>query len=160
MKCFMAISRQKGVGLIEVLIAVLVLGVGILGAMVLQSNALKNNQSSLARTQAVVLSYAMLDALRINRVDALKGNYDMDKTCTPPSGNTLIANDQAYWIGALQEGLGGKLSTGEIGAGNASTTCGEIDCDSAGFCTIKVYWDDERGTSGEDNQVIETSTQI
>jgi len=141
--------RQQGVGLIEVLIAVLVLGVGVLGVMALQGTTLKNNQSSLARTQAVILSYAMLDALRINREEALAESYNMDKTCEAPSGNTLVKRDQNYWITSLKSGLG-----------DAETTCGEINCDAAGVCTITVYWDDSRGTGGSDAQTIATSTRI
>ncbi|HER34421.1 MAG TPA: type IV pilus modification protein PilV, partial [Halothiobacillaceae bacterium] len=43
---------QVGVGLIEVLIAVLVLSIGFLGMAALQTKALSNNNSAMDRTQA------------------------------------------------------------------------------------------------------------
>ncbi len=78
-------SRQSGFTLLEVLVAVVVLGVGMLGVAALQVNALKSNQSSLQRTQAVTMIYYMLDAMRANRADAANELYDMGKTCAVPT---------------------------------------------------------------------------
>lgn len=142
-------SMQQGIGLIEVLIAVLVLSIGLLGIAALQSNALKNAQSSLNRSQAVMLSYFMLDAMRINRAAAVGGQYDLGKTCTvvADSGN-LISHDQHVWLQAIKVLLG-----------NHPTSCGEIDCQGAD-CTVRVYWDDSRGTAGSASQMIETRTRL
>lgn len=146
MKAHCSRGCQKGVGLMEVLISLLVLAIGILAVVSLQAKALKNNQGSLERTQAVVLSYAMLDALRINRSEALNGSYNMNKTCDPPSGNSLVNKDQAFWVNALKQGLG-----------NAASTCGEINCRlNTGACKIRVYWKDARGEA----RVVETITTI
>ena len=142
-------AYQKGVGLIEILISLLVLAIGILAVISLQANALKSNQSSLERTQAVILSYAMLDALRINRSAALAGTYDMSKTCDAPSGDSLVKKDQQFWINSLKTGLG-----------DVDTTCGEIDCDNTGLCVVRVYWNDERGKGGSSDQLIETRTKL
>ena len=45
---------QAGAGLIEVLVAVLVMGVGLLGIAAMQATALRNHQSALERTQATI----------------------------------------------------------------------------------------------------------
>ncbi|MEW6729371.1 MAG: type IV pilus modification protein PilV [Pseudomonadota bacterium] len=142
-------SMQQGIGLIEVLVAVLVLSTGLLGIAALQSNALKNAQSSLNRSQAVMLSYFMLDAMRINRAAAVGGQYDLGKTCTvvADAGN-LISHDQHVWLQAIKDLLG-----------DHPTSCGEIDCQGAD-CTVKVYWDDSRGTAGSASQMIETRTRL
>ena len=47
-------ARQRGVGLIEVLIAVLVMAIGMLGIAALQSITLKNSGGAAERTQAVI----------------------------------------------------------------------------------------------------------
>ena len=48
---------SRGVGLIEVLIAVLVMGIGMLGIAALQATSLRNSQSSLERGNAVIQTY-------------------------------------------------------------------------------------------------------
>ena len=47
-------TGQQGMSLLEVLIAVLVLAIGLLGIAALQATALRNSQSSLERNQAVM----------------------------------------------------------------------------------------------------------
>ncbi|AUM00879.1 type IV pilus modification protein PilV [Zoogloeaceae bacteirum Par-f-2] len=140
---------ETGFSLLEVLIAVLVLAVGLLGMAALQINALKNNQSSFQRTQAVMLSYYMLDAMRANRDDVASGNYDLDKTCeVPASAGTLVSNDHHFWLQAIKDNLG-----------DAQTSCGEIACQGM-TCTVTIFWSDDRGTGGAAEQSFSTSTQL
>ncbi len=58
--------QQKGVGMMEVLIALLVLSIGILGLATLQSIGLKYNHQSYQRTQAILQVYDMADRIRAN----------------------------------------------------------------------------------------------
>ncbi len=130
------LRAQEGAGLIEVLVAVLILALGLLGMAGLQANALKKNQSSFARSQAVMLSYYMLDAMRADRANAVAGNYDTATTglCNPTAitGSTLADNTRKDWIGSLRDNLG-----------DSESTCGVIDCDSGGICTVTIEWNDE-----------------
>lgn len=137
-------SVQQGVGLIEVLVAVLVLAIGLLGIAGLQSRALKNNQSAFERSQAVTLTYLMLDAMRANVLAARSGQYNINRTCSVSAANTLITSDHRLWMQSLKSTLGDRDST-----------CGEIDC-QGDRCTIRIYWDDSRGTEGSDDQMVET----
>src|SRR3546814_10441179 len=89
---------MRGTTLIEVLIAVLVLGIGMLGIASLQATSLRNSQSSLERSQAVIATYAIIDAMRANRNDALAGAYNITNTCTVPAGGTLVGNDLNAWL--------------------------------------------------------------
>lgn len=57
---------QKGFSLIEVLVAMLILCVGLLGAAAIQLNALKYTDSSAMRTQASFIAYDMMDRIRAN----------------------------------------------------------------------------------------------
>lgn len=144
--------RDKGFSLIEVLIAVLVLGVGMLGVAALQMNALKKNQNSLQRTQAIAMISFMLDAMRANRLDVENGNYNLPKTCNLndlPKDDNLVSNDQKAWIAGLKDRIG-----------DAGTTCGEIDCPKgAPACTVRVYWTDSRLASGAEEQ-FEITTRL
>lgn len=66
-------NRQRGVSLLEVLIAVVVLAFGLLGLALLQTMNLRFTQSANHRTVATNLSYEVLDLVRANRL--LKRTY-------------------------------------------------------------------------------------
>jgi type IV pilus assembly protein PilV len=145
----MSLKSEKGLSLIEVLISVVVLSLGLLGMASLQLNALKNNQSTYQRTQAVMLTYFMLDAMRANRDGASKGEYDMPKQCSVPgSGGSLSANDKKFWMESVKKNVG-----------NMDTTCAEISCVNM-ICTVRVFWNDERVATGATEQVFETTTGL
>lgn len=119
----------RGVSLLEVLIAVLILAIGMLGIAALQALTLKNTEGSSERSNAVVQSYAMLDMMRANSAAARAGNYDTGMLCeVPDGGGTRITNDRARWIAQLKQAVG-------------PTACGEIDCGTVD-CTITVEWED------------------
>jgi len=150
--------RQRGVGLIEILVAVLILALGLLGMAGLQANALKTNQSSYARGQAVMLSYYMLDAMRADRAAALSLAYNTGAVsagviapiCNPLAitGATLSDNNRRDWIQSLRTSLG-----------NEDTTCGAISCDVTGLCTLQITWDDSRA-GGLGAQRFETTSRL
>lgn len=148
--CRTVIANQRGVGLIEVMIALLVLGVGLLGIAAMQATALRNSQSSLERTQAVIQSYAILDAMRANLAEARIGSYNIGMTCDAPSTGNLVANDLNQWIVSMKTALN-------------ESACGSINCSSE-RCDVTVQWDDSRGgtssESGDTLQQIETSTKL
>lgn len=144
--------HQGGVGLIEVMVAVLVMGVGLLGIAAMQATALKNTQSSLERSQAVVQSYAVLDAMRANLTAARAGAYDTALQCQAMVGGSLAENDRAAWLQGLKQTLGEEA-------------CGAISCVAVGGgdardCTVTVQWNDGRGTDGDTSQQVTTRTRI
>lgn len=71
-------GRIRGLSLIEVLVAVLVLGMGLLGLAMLQATNLRLAQSSNQRTIATNLSSDLLDDIRSNRLLAAQytGTYN------------------------------------------------------------------------------------
>ena len=147
-------SAARGVGLIEVLIAVLVMAIGLLGIAAMQATALRNSQSSLERSQAVIQSYGILDAMRANLDVARAGTYNTaDFVCDPPAAaGSLVAADQARWLASIEESMG-------------EDACGRIQCDviagsQSRNCTITVRWDDTRGTEGAEEQQIQTVTRL
>ena len=58
--------RIRGFSMIELLVAVLVMGIGVLGITGLQMVSLQNNRGALLRSEAVMLAYDMLDRIRAN----------------------------------------------------------------------------------------------
>jgi type IV pilus assembly protein PilV len=134
---------QQGVSLLEVLIAVLIMGIGLLGIAAMQTTALRNNQSSLERSQAVIQSYAILDAMRANRAAALAGEYNTGGLiCAPPVGTSHAATDIGAWMNSMETTMGNPLGD--------TTTCGDIACDAVtNICTVNVTWDDSRAVDAD-----------
>jgi type IV pilus assembly protein PilV len=144
-------SPARGFSMIEVMIAVLVLALGMLGIAAMQAVSLKNSQSSFERSQGVLETYSILDSMRANRPAAIIGEYNLaDWTCAAPDATTLATADLAHWIASIKANLN-------------STACGRIDCNSNG-CLIEVRWDDSRGTGtpGEDMRqyTVQTRTAL
>ena len=135
-------GRQAGVGLIEVLVAVLVLSIGFLGIAALQARSLSMNNSSMARSVATIDSYSILDAMRADLASAQGGAYnktgdDTIKANACPTDASTLANVQiSQWCGQLAQNLGASAST-----------TGEINCTGAGDCTITVTFDDSKSKS-------------
>ncbi|TNJ33592.1 type IV pilus modification protein PilV [Arenimonas terrae] len=140
-------TAQRGASLLEVLIAVLILAIGMLGIAALQAVSLRNTQSSGDRTTAVIQSYSMLDMLRANRVAARGGQYDQGYLCAvPDETDNRIDAEVGMWIASLQEAMG-------------PTACGAIDC-AAETCEVKVRWNDSRATAGEETHELVTETRL
>ncbi|MGH8052185.1 MAG: type IV pilus modification protein PilV [Arenimonas sp.] len=139
--------HQTGTSLIEVLISVLILGIGLLGIASMQAITLRNGQSSMERSQAVMHTYSILDSMRANLIEARANNYNMTRTCAVPAvGTTLAQNDLNAWMTGLQ---------GTIGV----AACGTILC-ASNVCTITVEWNDSRGSGGSSAQTTITRSRI
>ena len=60
------IGSQKGVSLVEILVSIVVTGVGLLGVAAIQSISVKMSYDSYLRSQATLLSYDLTDRIRAN----------------------------------------------------------------------------------------------
>ena len=58
--------RYAGFSLLEVLVALVILSVGLLGLARMQSTGLRQNNSAYFHSQATTLAYAILDRIRVN----------------------------------------------------------------------------------------------
>jgi len=100
----MNMNSARGFSMIELLVAVLVMGIGVLGITGLQMVSLQNNRGALVRAEAVQLAYDMLDRVRANP----GANYGPLNLGAPPVAPTnchtndctqaqMMAFDQAVW---------------------------------------------------------------
>ena len=73
----------KGFTLVEVLIAVIVLGIGLLGIAGLQLTGIKNNYTAYTRSQAVDLVSSLADKMRANIGATVDGTYIATSAANP-----------------------------------------------------------------------------
>jgi type IV pilus assembly protein PilV len=139
-------GRQAGVSLVEVMVAVLVLSVGLLGLAGLQLRTLRNNQSALERGVAVVEVHAIADAMRADRIAADNDAFNIALTDGVPTGTTFAQTVLRGWRNNLISSLG-------------DTATGSVNCNGY-LCTIVVQWDDTRASEGSATQTITTQVQL
>lgn len=139
-----ASSRQRGIGMIEVMVAVLILAIGILGIAALQAITLKNTGSSASRTQAAVQVYSMMDIIRADR-----GNVSAYNT------NIYVDGEGKGEPGSMDAWLSGLKQT------VAPDAKGRVVCiQDTMTCSVGVQWNDERGTGGDAEEEVEVTSQL
>ncbi len=99
-----------GFTLIEVLVAVLLLSIGLLGLAALQTSSLRNNGSALIRSHATLMANDVLDMMRadVSSNNANYGAYVTDYTTAAPTGTTQADRDLASWKAELAKLPGGE----------------------------------------------------
>ena len=134
----------EGFSLLEVLIAVLILSIGLLGLAALHATSLKANHGAYHKSQATFLAYDMVDRLRANRPQAINGSYNQLITDGNKTGTSLAVLDVNGWL-ANADAL---LPSGD----------GAINCTAAGACTVTVVWNIARegGTATGSSTTLQT----
>ena len=134
-------QKQQGFTLLEVLIALLVLSIGLLGLAALQTTSLRSNQMASMRTTATQLAYDISDRLRANPAGVAAGEYVLAGGSTP-TGTSVAAVDLIAW----------NLGVVALPGGRSSIT--QCDGTSVPPCdglthVITVQWDEMRtGATG------------
>lgn len=151
-------QHQAGVGLIEVLVAVLVLSIGFLGVAALQARSLSTNNSAMVRSMATIASYSILDAMRADVGNAVTGAYNktIKGSACGTAGSTLASQQLYQWC---------STELLPIGQG-AVTTVGTIQCSAAAgtttaLCKVTIQFDDSRaGDAGTSSQQLVTQAML
>lgn len=136
--------RSAGYTLLEILIAVLILSIGLLGLAGLQTVSTQYNHSAYLRTTANNLSYDIVDRMRANRQEAVGGRYDIGFGETPGIGGVAGA-DLNQWLDAVDAALP---------EGEAS-----VDSRSDGRVRVRVRWRDSRDERDEGDEVTTYSVR-
>ncbi len=130
--------HQKGVSLIEILIALLIVSGGLLALVRLQTTSLKTATSAVERSQAVLFAGVMMEQMRINSAGVDSGNYAVEFGELPNSGSR-----EGDEIRAWKADLSAALAEGD----------GLVSLD-ANFVTVRVRWK-ERWSQAPDDDVAE-----
>ncbi len=73
---------KRGFTLLEVLIALLIFSLGLMGLAGLLTTSVKTNHSAYLRTQAIFLAQAMADRMRANPLGLWNANYNLNTIVT------------------------------------------------------------------------------
>jgi type IV pilus assembly protein PilV len=140
-------AGQRGVGIVEVLVAVLVLSIGLLGLAGLQMRTLRNSESSMQRGIAVIETHAVADAMRADKNGADNGDFDILLEEAAPTGTTFADQVLAAW----RENLTSSLGEGATGS---------VVCDGM-LCDITIQWNDTRGSgNAAELEEFQITTQV
>lgn len=140
----MDMDGENGFTLLEVLIALLVLSIGLLGLAALQTTGLRSNQMASMRTLATQFTYDITDRMRSNPVGVATGEYVVARTTMPGSTvapwtvGSLGLTDLTEWRANINTRL--PQGASEI------TLC---DTTTVPACTedthvVTVYWNESR----------------
>lgn len=134
---------QKGIGLPEVLVSMLLLGIAVIGFSALQIRALSSTSEAMVRTQAMAAAQEFSERMRLNpnaastyrnnwTTTALTSTYCEVNTCTP----TQMAQ---YDMRTMSELVAAILPNGKIAV---------LPCINRTNLCVYVAWGDTTPTKG------------
>lgn len=96
-------TKSRGFPLIEVLVALFITVIGIMGAVTLQATSLKGNRSAYFRTQASYIASDMASRMRANEAAVASNAYDAISTIGAPADPNCITTGCTAGQLALQD---------------------------------------------------------
>jgi type IV pilus assembly protein PilV len=154
--------RQRGVSLLEVLIAVFVLAVGLLGTATLQLTSKRSNLEARDRATATMLAQSLVERMRVNPDELstytnagagrlLNGTVMAFQDCSAACTDQQIALHDLYQVEQAllgsSEQLGGQL----VGGVSAPRVCIDGPAGGSGVYTVAIAW---RGLTRLSNPTI------
>lgn len=121
------INKYKGIGMIEVLVALLILAIGVLGYVALQVRAVDASGEALTRSQAMMVMRGLTESIRANTAAqadypaAVRNYTGFSATTNAPTNNCFnalctsaqLANFDAYQAAKAAFNHGIQLSMGD-----------------------------------------------
>lgn len=151
-----ALSRQKGIGLIEVMIGVLIFVGGVMAVAGMQSQAIRVTHDSLQRSQAVWLANATAELMKLNPAGLESSGYQTAAT-------TASADIAAYCPVIPTQCIGTACTPGQMAAFDVhDLMCRNANdiinptivincpapCASGAVVTITIAWDSRGAEQG------------
>lgn len=140
-----SMKSNAGFGLIEILVALLVLAIGLLGLASLQTTALTQSSETRSRSQAILLADDMIERIRSNR-DAIAA-YAVPAAASPTCNSAfkvananVVTEDIAEWKNSLSCLLPGGNGTVQIN--------GDV-------ATVGITWSTNTGGASDGSVTLE-----
>jgi type IV pilus assembly protein PilV len=157
MQASFAAGSQRGATLIEVLVAVAVSSVGLLGLAGLLAASVRLNQGAYQRTQISLSAQALIESMHVNPVAVAQGRYDgtysgsraASQDCTRQACNASArANDDAVrFARALNAAVpNAKAMLACHASAGAPGASGVYD----GLCRLEIDWSERALAQGGD----------
>ena len=139
-----AVRRQRGDTMIEVLVTIIIIAVGVLGAAALQVTTLKNLSSSHSASVAAIVAQDFGERMRANRDAALADNYVHDSAPTTTTDCVTNACATAADLANYDMETWWAQLTAVLQSGS-----GEVEPIAAGsnIFVLTVRWDEDRSGS-------------
>lgn len=155
-------KSQAGFTLLEILVAIVVLSIGLLGLAGIQVVSLNNNQVAYYRSIASQQAYDMADRMRANLAGITAGNYN-NLTATKPADPACIATgctvaqmattDHYQWLTNSETLL--PSGSGTVRCISGPSGCVATVADSNRVFDITVTWS-EKTSAGSSTQSFVT----
>jgi len=138
-------KRNAGFGMIEILVALVVLAIGLLGLASLQTTGLTQSSETRNRSQAILLADDMFERIRANRTNI--NSYAVAAGAAPTCNSTykvanadVVADDIAEWKNSLACLLPGGNGTVQI---------------NGRVATVSITWNTNTGSSSDGSVSME-----
>lgn len=169
-------QRQRGIGIVEVLVALVVVSLGVLGMASLQLTGMQQSTGSYNRAKALLYAENMATRMRSNRAEIERAtvfsNYDSStESCATRPAPFCQASDAGdaescstaemaafdmftvacgdWGAGGANTGVAGSLPNGQI-----TIVCGDTPCSRTSTYILNVSWrEGQRVTSDMDDTV-------
>ena len=126
MNVLFSVKHQRGSTMLEVLVTMIIVALGLLGHASLITTSIKANNTAYMRSQATMLSYDILERLRMNRTLAKASSFNITLGSAVPNGATIQLTELRDWRANIAQ----SLPSGD----------GSVMVDGSGTAIIVIQW--------------------
>lgn len=153
-------KKQRGLNLIEVLIAAFLISLGLLGMAGLQVKSFRATHNSYQMQQATQLAHELLERMRSNRAGVMAGKYNVDAVaetfCADPlavSCQNNTCNSEQMALDDVHRVFCGYGSSGGIKGvllnGQLKVDCPDPSGDCAKGVRLSLQWNERNSSKNE-----------
>lgn len=148
---------HAGYTLLEVMIALLVFSIGLLGMAAMMVSAVRGNHQAYHHSQATYIADSIADGLRGNLAAVNSGGYDTGgfisthggSSCSPCAPEELAARNLQTWAAMAANQLpGGEIN---IDCDQIAAPIGPVNSGFNGICHLRLRWV-ESGDIGQQDE--------
>lgn len=166
----MRMNHQRGVGLVEILVAVVIVSIGFLAAASMQVQGMRFSQGAYFRSQAYFLASDIIDRMRNNSRAVTDGLYDTRATSAAPTNPNCNANNCDFaqmvdqdlydWSSSLHNLAGVNNFVPALPSATNVQARGEIELIEENEYRVTMYWaENVNGNSEQQSLVVNFATE-
>lgn len=142
-------TRQQGFTLLEVMIALVIFSIGLLGLAGLQAGGLRSNTQAQLRTIATIQAYDMAERIRSNLRGVEDGDYNAFDDTTPTAGDCISNTCSPAQMATYDYYEWETMTQRVLPSGHGIVSSALVGGGATRLFTITVMWDEDRtGVNG------------